>query len=113
MRNNRFKNGEAPGSRAPFHRSGVRSGGAARGSGLGWAVLAILATATPLQAQGLGLGLSVSPSAPSANIGSSITYTVNVTNLIGLTIADLFVTNAFSTPVTVQDRKSTRLNSSH
>ena len=77
---------------------------------LGWAILGTMTTTTPLRAQVLGFGLSVTPSAASVLAGNSITYTVNVTNLTGLTAADVWVTNAFSTPIAIQSINFTRGN---
>jgi len=51
-------------------------------------------------AQGQGFGLSVSNSASSILVSNSVTYTINVTNLTGLLLADTRVTN--SLPASVQ-----------
>lgn len=77
---------------------------------LGWAILGIITAATPLRAQVFGFGLSVTPSAYSVLAGDAITYTVNVTNLTGLTASDVWVTNAFSTPISIQSINFTRGN---
>jgi uncharacterized repeat protein (TIGR01451 family) len=69
--------------------------------GLKWAALGVLIGATPAGAQGLGFGLSVTPSSDLIAVGNAVTYTVNITNGTGLVVSDLFVTNAFSTTVSV------------
>ena len=43
-------------------------------------------------------GLSVTPSANSIMVGNSLTYTINATNLTGLVLNDVQVTNSFSAP---------------
>jgi uncharacterized repeat protein (TIGR01451 family) len=70
--------------------------------GLGWAALCVVIAATPARAQVQGFGLSVTPSTGLILVRDSITYTINVTNRTGLTVSDLFVTNAFSTPVSIE-----------
>src|SRR5947207_1830471 len=64
--------------------------------------LAFVTAAGSIGAQTLGFGLSVSPSTYSVLVSNSITYTIDVTNRTGLTVSDLWVTNSFSTPVTVE-----------
>ncbi len=46
--------------------------------------------------------LGVSPSATSLGIGESLSYTLNLSNLTGLNVVQVFVTNAFSAPVVVE-----------
>lgn len=41
-------------------------------------------------------GLSVTPSASSILVSNSLTYTINVTNLTGLALNDVWITNSFS-----------------
>lgn len=43
-------------------------------------------------------GLSVIPSANSLLVSNSLTYTINVTNLTGLVLNDVWITNSFSAP---------------
>src|SRR5689334_17032565 len=69
----------------------------------GWLVLGAVFAAAPVRAQSLGFQLSVTPSTDSAVVGSPITYTLNLTNRTGFTLSDLWVTNAFSAPVSIEN----------
>lgn len=60
-------------------------------------VAAVMLAGTKAEAQGFGLG--VIPSASSLRASNSLTYTINVTNLVGA-LPDTFVTNAL--PASVQ-----------
>jgi uncharacterized repeat protein (TIGR01451 family) len=68
---------------------------------LGWLLLGVLINAAPVYAQSLGFQLSVTPSAASVLVDNPITYTLNLTNRTGFTLSDLWVTNTFSTPVSI------------
>jgi uncharacterized repeat protein (TIGR01451 family) len=63
---------------------------------LGWLVLAMIVASPRASAQ--GFGLSVTPSVNSILVSNSLTYTINVTNLTGLVLQDVWVTNSFSAP---------------
>jgi uncharacterized repeat protein (TIGR01451 family) len=57
---------------------------------------ALILAGTKVGAQGFGLG--VTSSASSILVSNSLTYTITVTNLTGLTLPDAMVTNALSAP---------------
>jgi uncharacterized repeat protein (TIGR01451 family) len=63
---------------------------------LGLLVVAIGVVAPRAGAQ--QFGLSVTPSANAILVSNSLTYTINVTNLTGLVLQDVWVTNSFSAP---------------
>ena len=50
------------------------------------------------RANAQAFGLSVIPSANSLLVSNSLTYTINVTNLTGLVLNDVWMTNSFSAP---------------
>src|SRR5690348_4798964 len=50
------------------------------------------------RANAQAFGLSVVPSANSILVSNSLIYTINVTNLTGITLTDVWITNSFSAP---------------
>jgi uncharacterized repeat protein (TIGR01451 family) len=50
------------------------------------------------RADAQGFGLSVIPSANSLLVSNSLVYTINLTNLTGLVLNDVWITNSFSAP---------------
>ncbi|HXR46379.1 MAG TPA: DUF11 domain-containing protein [Candidatus Limnocylindrales bacterium] len=62
----------------------------------GLLALAMIVACSRASAQ--AFGLSVIPSANSLLVSNSLTYTINVTNLTGLVLNDVWVTNSFSAP---------------
>lgn len=70
----------------------------------GWALslLLLLGVGADTPAGAQGIGLSVGVSAISATVNDAVTFTINVTNLTGVILQNVYVTNAFAGSAAVQ-----------